>query len=145
MSIFSKILGSGEVAKITDSVGKAIDVLSTSDEEKSSAKANLTNIVLDSLVRVVEAQKEIIVQEMKGNWLQKSWRPLTMLTFVVVVLCKWFGLTNEDIPLELEKELMGLIKLGLGGYVIGRSVEKVADKVTKNVDLPFIKKKNREL
>ena len=30
-----------------------------------------------------------------------------------------------------------------GGYVVGRSVEKVATTVTKNVDMPFLKKKNR--
>jgi hypothetical protein len=80
---------------------------------------------------------------MKGNWLQKSWRPLTMLTMVIILVCKWFGLTNSEIPLELEVELMGLLKIGIGGYIAGRSLEKVAGKVTENIDMPFLKKKNR--
>jgi len=145
MSIFAKIIGSGAVEKITNAVGNVIDKTSTSDEEKLTLKNDLTSIVMNNLVSIIEAQKEVIIQEMKGNWLQKSWRPIMMLTFGVILVCKWFGWTDQNIDISLEKELMGIIKLGLGGYVMGRSVEKIAKEVTKNVDLPFIKKKNREL
>lgn len=64
-----------------------------------------------------------------------------MLTFGVILVCKWFGLTDSNIPNELELELMNIIKIGLGGYVVGRSVEKVSESVTKNIDIPFLKKK----
>jgi len=127
-----------------DSVGGILDNVLTNDEEKSEAKKQLTEVVLKSLNEVAAVQGEVIKTEMKGNWLQKSWRPLMMLAFGVILIFKWFGLTNESIPLELELQLLDIVKLGLGGYVVGRSVEKVASTVTENVDMPFLKKKDRK-
>lgn len=126
-----------------DAVGKILDDVITNDDEKSAAKKELSNVVLTALNKVAEVQGEVVKTEMKGNFLQKSWRPLMMLTFGVILVCKWFGLTNDSIPLELELQLLDIVKLGLGGYVVGRSVEKVATTVTKNIDMPFLKKKDR--
>lgn len=125
-------------------VGNIIDNVFTNDEEKSTAKKQLTEVVLKSLTDIAKVQGDVIKTEMKGNFLQKSWRPLMMLTFGVILVCKWFGLTDASIPLSLELELLGIVKLGLGGYVVGRSVEKVATIVTKNIDMPFLKKKDRK-
>ncbi len=142
MGVFSFLKGNA-VKDVVEGVGGVVDNLFTSDDEKSEAKAKISEIVLDALNRVSDAQAEILKTEMKGNWLQKSWRPLTMLTMVVILVFKWFGWTDANIPLELEVELMGLLKIGIGGYIAGRSVEKVADKVTQNIDIPFLKKKER--
>lgn len=128
-----------------DAVGKIVDNVITNDEEKSSAKKQLTEVVMKGLNDIASVQGEVIQTEMKGNFLQKSWRPLMMLAFGVILICKWFGLTNDSIPLELELQLLDIVKLGLGGYVVGRSVEKVASTVTKNIDMPFLKKKNRNV
>ena len=57
MSIFTKILGSKAVETVTNSIGPIVDNLTTSDDEKSNAKTQLTSVVLNSLVQVVEAQK----------------------------------------------------------------------------------------
>jgi hypothetical protein len=67
-------------------------------------------------------QKVIAAEATSGNWLTSSWRPITMLTFL--------GLTVADslawLPNRLAPEAWQLLQLGLGGYVVGRSVEKVA-------------------
>lgn len=47
-----------------------------------------------------------------------------MLTFVALVVAKWLGFTDGGVTEAVELELMRLIQMGLGGYVIGRSVEK---------------------
>ena len=143
MSILSTIFGKG-AKEITDSVGGIIDKLSTSDDEKLNAKAKLTEIVLTSLNSLYNAQKDVLMKEMSGNWLQKSWRPLTMLTFVTLLVLRWTGLATHDLPIELESQLMEIIKLGLGGYVIGRSAENITKSVTQNIDLPFLRKKDRK-
>lgn len=143
MSILSTIFGKG-AKEITDSVGSIIDNLSTSDNEKLDAKAKLTDIVLKSLNSLYNAQRDVLMKEMSGNWLQKSWRPLTMLTFVVLLVLRWTGLATHDLPVELESQLMDIIKLGLGGYVIGRSAENITKSVTKNIDLTFLKKRDRK-
>ncbi len=143
MGILSNLF-TKEAGDLAGTIGGVVDNLSTSDDEKSAAKAELTNVVLGSLNRLQEAQKEVLVTELKGNWLQRSWRPILMMTFGAILVCKWFGWTDANIDHELEIKLMDIVQLGLGGYVIGRSAEKIAGTVTQNIDMPFLKKKDRK-
>lgn len=142
MSVFNKIFGSQTKEAVT-AVGNVVDTLSVSDSEKSEAKARITSIVQSSLVNVARTQAEVLQAEMKGNVLQKSWRPLVMLTFTLLLVIRWTGLSSHEISIELELQLMELLKFGMGGYIVGRSVEKVADTATRNIDLPFLRKKER--
>jgi len=125
-------------------VGDVVDSFVTTDEEKSSAKERLSSIVLNSLNSVAQAQADVLKTEMQGNWLQRSWRPLVMITFVILLVIRWTGIVNHEIDITLEGRLMDIIEIGLSGYVIGRSVEKVATTVTANIDMPFLKKKDRK-
>ncbi len=136
----------GNTAKeIIGELGKTVSTLVTTDDEKQTQKAKLTEIVMSNLNRLYDAQSSVIKAEMSGNFLQKSWRPIMMLTFGVIIVMKWFGYTDANISESLEMELLSIIKLGLGGYVVGRSVEKIATKVTDNIDMTFLKKKDREI
>jgi hypothetical protein len=76
-------------------------------------------------------QTDIIITEAKGNWLQRSWRPLLMVSFgFIVIYVKFIGpLFGLPIP-ELELEFWELLKIGIGGYVVGRSAEKIANNIT---------------
>ncbi len=143
MGLFDNIFSTG-AKELTDSIGNTIDNLSTSDQEKLNAKAQLTKLVTGKLSELASYQKEVLVTELQGTVLQRSWRPIVMLAFAsIVVYVKFiapaFGLPNT----ELESSFWGLLEIGIGGYVIGRSLEKVTEKVTKNIDLTFIKKKHR--
>ncbi len=144
MSIFTKIV-SAIGGQAGEQISGIVDGLTTSDEEKSTAKAKLSEIVLDSLNRISEAQSEVLKTEMKGNFLQRSWRPITMLCFVVLLVIRWTGISTHAIDLSLEMQLMEIIKIGLGGYVFSRSAEKISETITKNIDIPFLKKKDRNL
>lgn len=76
---------------------------------------------------LLDAQSKIIVAEAQGeSWLQRNWRPVTMLSFVSLIVARWLGFVAPGIDKELELELMRLVQIGLGGYVVGRSVEKTA-------------------
>ena len=107
-----------------------IDDLHTSEEEKAqlrlglaAAQIEFAGRVLDYEARMIEAQSSIIRAEANGrSWIQRSWRPITMLTFLGLVVCDAFGL----LPFRLAGEAWTLLQLGLGGYVMGRSAEKVA-------------------
>ncbi|PWJ44184.1 3TM-type holin [Sediminitomix flava] len=149
MNFLSKIFSS-EAKGIIDSGGKLIDNISTSDEEKSAAKNELSEIVMTGLNNLQKAQSEIIQLEARGNWLQRSWRPILMLAFGFIVIYAYFiepafmNVASEDlISKRLDPKFWDLLQIGLGGYVIGRSAEKVASTLTRNVDMPFIKKKDR--
>jgi len=130
--VFGKLIGS-------------LDGLFTSDDERLQAKTQIMMVqtqvmghVLDYEKSMLEAQSQIILAEAKGeSWLQRMWRPITMLVFVAIVVAKWFGLTDSNIPDNLEMKLMSIIQLGIGGYIVGRSGEKII----KSIDFGKIKAK----
>lgn len=145
MSILAKLFGK-PAAEVTKTIAETIDSLSTSDEEKAAAKEKLTNTVMEHLVTTIQAQASVINTEAQGNWLQRSWRPILMLAFGFIIVYRYFLSQVFLLPaIDLPLDFWDLMNVGIGGYVVGRSVEKVADSVVKNVDISFIKKKNRDL
>ena len=131
--------------KAVDAIGSVVDNVSTSDEEKTQLKNELSSIVLDHTSNIITSQKEVIIAETQSeSWLTRSWRPITMLTFVAMLVLRWTGITPQVMPIELEAQVFDIIQFGLGGYVVGREITKVADKVTKNIDLTFLRKKDRK-
>lgn len=75
-------------------------------------------------VRIVwmMCQRCLIAAEIGGqSWLQRNWRPITMLSFLVLVILDAFGL----LVFRLSDEAWLLLQIGLGGYVVGRSAEKM--------------------
>ena len=135
------------LAKVIGDAVKAgfglVDDLHTSDEEKLVMKHHLLTIQADTLgktldyeAKALEARASIIVEEAKGSWWHPKaiWRPLTMLTFLALVVGYWFGYVPENVSEELVGRLFTLIQIGLGGYIVGRSGEKIAHTiVNKNV------------
>ena len=108
-----------------------LDKLFTSKEEKIKAESIIKEIILQKKLELQQMQTDIILAEAKGNWLQRSWRPILMLSFgfiviYVKVLAPIFGFT---IPI-LEIEFWELLKIGIGGYVVGRSAEKISKNIT---------------
>lgn len=141
--ILNKIFSTG-AKDITDSIGNVLDNVITSDEERLTAKNRLTKIVSEKLVQLASFQKEVLLVELNGSKLQRSWRPIVMLAFTSVVVYSKFIAPAFGLPTaELEPDFWELLKLGLGGYVVGRSLEKITEKVTENVDISLLKKRNR--
>ena len=123
------------IGKIGDLLGGAfglVDDLHTSTEEKLVLKSKLLEIqtgvvseVIQAQSKMAEMQSNIIVAEAKSQHaLTSMWRPITMLTFLVMIVLAQFGLT-DPVP----EPMWPLLKLGLGGYVIGRSFEKTVPAV----------------
>ena len=80
--------------------------------------------LLDEVVKTVAAR--LVAAEAGGqSWLQRNWRPLTMLAFLVLVIADSFGL----LAFRLSAEAWQLLQIGLGGYVVGRSVEKIVPRL----------------
>ena len=123
----------GFISKILEPVTGLVDKLHTSDDERLEAKAVLLQLqtslmsqTLDYEKQIANAQRDIIVAETQANsWLTRSWRPITMLTLVAIVVISQFT------AMEVPPDLWFVIKLGLGGYVGGCSVEKSVASVVK--------------
>jgi len=70
-----------------------------------------------------------VLAEANGNFLQRSWRPLMMLFFAGLIGARWFGYTPPNMSENEILELWGIVKLGLGGYTIGRTAEKITPSI----------------
>jgi hypothetical protein len=120
----------GFLSVLIKPVTELVDSIHTSGEERAALVNELAKIenevgakVLEFESQLLQAKSAIIVAEAQGQGvLQRSWRPITMLTFLMLVVCDSFGL----LTFRLAPEAWFLLQLGLGGYVIGRSAEKVA-------------------
>jgi hypothetical protein len=118
------------IAGIFKPAAELIDELHTSDDERLQAKSHLLDVQAAAMQRVFDYEKEMIkgqhaivtAEASSSNWLAASWRPITMLTFLALVVGDTFGMFATP----LRDEAWVLLKLGLGGYVVGRSGEKIA-------------------
>jgi hypothetical protein len=126
----NKILGwfTGGVVK---EVGNVIDKLFTSEEERLKAKNAVFKVLQEQQLELQKLQTEIVLAEANGNWLQRSWRPILMLAFGFIVIYVKFIAPLFSLPIPpLENEFWNLLQLGIGGYVVGRSAEKIANNIT---------------
>ena len=111
-----------EVVKVFGDIGKQIAKSIFPDPADKLKREQLASQIQSGLL---QSQTDIIKSEAQGeSWIQRNWRPVTMLTFVGLIVAKWLGLTAPGVTEAIEIELLEIIKVGLGGYVIGRSAEK---------------------
>lgn len=117
------------IAGIFKPAAELIDELHTSEEERIIQQRKLLEIqalVLDSSLEyekeMLTARAEIVNSEAKSeHWITATWRPITMLTFLALAVGDSLGW----LPNPLRDEAWMLLQIGLGGYVVGRSAEKV--------------------
>ena len=67
---------SGNVIK---DIGGVLDSLFTNEEERIAAKNKVFTVLKEKELELQKMQTSIILAESKGNFLQRSWRPILML------------------------------------------------------------------
>lgn len=116
----------GAIAALFPIVDSVLDKVVGDKSERDRLKQEVRLEMMNRQSELLDAQKDIIVSEAEGEgWLQRSWRPITMLAFVGCVMGYWFGLTPPTLPETAVVQMFELVKIGLGGYVVGRSTEKI--------------------
>ena len=103
---------------------------------KEEAKKEILQAVESAATAALEAQRAIIEKEATGNFLQRSWRPITMLSFAFIIIYAYFLQPAffpdaVNVRSELPADFWNLLNLGLGGYVVGRSLEKISANIKK--------------
>jgi len=84
--------------------------------------------VFDYESEMLSAKAKVVHAEAQSkHWLTANWRPITMLTFLVLVVGDSLGW----LPNDLRDETFVLLEIGLGGYIVGRSGEKIAQIMKK--------------
>ena len=95
--------------------------------EAAKAEAEMTAQLWQNAHQLNAAAADIIKAEASsGNSLASSWRPITMLVFVGLITARWFGWAAPELSEAEYLKLWSIVEFGLGGYVVGRSVEKIA-------------------
>ena len=96
-------------SSVIGEIGKVIDNLFTSDEERIKAKNEVFKVLKEQQLELQRLQTEIIVAEANGNWLQRSWRPILMLAFGFIVIYVKFIAPLFSLPIPpLENEFWNL-------------------------------------
>jgi hypothetical protein len=94
-------------------------------QEADKKQLEFLAIIQSGKLKELEAASNVIIAESKSeSWITRSWRPITMLTFVALVAAHWLGFTAENITDEIVQSLLDIVKVGLGGYMVSRGVEK---------------------
>ena len=85
--------------------------------EKRELEAELEKLMLTLEDRFVEEQAAVLREETRGNWLQRSWRPVLMLAFAAIILVGAF----VELPILADSSrFWDLLEIGIGGYIIGK-------------------------
>lgn len=107
---------------LVNEVGAIIGNLTVSSTEKKQIEAELLSAICRQEEELSRSRADILRAEASGNWLQRSWRPLIMLAFALIVLLGSFF----ELPVLADtSRFWDLLEIGIGGYIIGRSAENV--------------------
>lgn len=127
MNLIGNILGT-----VAGPVFDVIDQAVTDKDQANQLKAELKRRLIDQQDTRLNAQMKVILAEATGeSWLQRNWRPLLMIVIVAIVannylLAPYLGaMFGVGLQLALPGELWDLMTMGVGGYIAGRSTEKI--------------------
>lgn len=135
-------LASGPFKGVLDTIAGTIDNLNLSGQEKLEAQRKLVELERDFNLKMASldqqwaaTQADVIKTEAQSSsWLTRSWRPLTMLFFVAMIgTVVWTGgyVNGHQLEHDFVMKILEIVQYGLSGYVVGRTIEKVAPSVTQ--------------
>jgi hypothetical protein len=122
----------GAVAPLAKILFSTIEKSVPDKDLQAKLKADLQTQLLQSNTQELQAAAKIIEAEAKAGWFASSWRPLLMYVLIFILVWNYILgpvvkiFTGAVISFELPGDVWGLLQIGLGGYVVGRSAESVA-------------------
>lgn len=132
------------IAPITALVGdvlkRVLPAEKMSESEREQIASKMVSELVTGILTVVQSQASVIIAEATGqSWLQRNWRPLLMLTFtyiiahnyIIVPILRMFTFGAGIPVLAIPPDMWDLLKLGIGGYIAGRSIEKAVEAYKK--------------
>lgn len=122
-------------------ISATIDKFLADQQQRDKFKAELQQGLIAMLGKQAEAQSAIIQAEVRSeHWLTANWRPALMVLFMLFLV--WVGfvlpmadwLFDQPVPYhprwaDLPTGFWDFLGIGMGGYIGGRSLEKIAGQV----------------
>lgn len=79
------------------------------------------------------AMATIVADANSESWLARSWRPITMLVFVGLLVARYFGYVPSNMLPEDITWMNNMIEFGILGYGGSRTLEKVVSSINLSV------------
>ena len=116
---------------ILDFGSTLLDKFFPDKDEAAKAKLHLMELHQNGELSKLQTRAGIITAEAKSeHFLVAAWRPITMLVFVFIIannyiVYPYLSLFIDNAPeLKIPPDMWDLLKIGIGGYTVGRTVEK---------------------
>jgi len=120
------------LGNIVSGVAKNLFPDPAEETKRQQFEQQFTLGIMQQANAIEQAAAEVVKAEAgSSHWLAANWRPITMLTFVGLVVARWLGYAAEGMTEAEYLSIYDLIKIGLGGYVVGRSAEKIVPAVVE--------------
>lgn len=126
---------------LSDVVGR---VLPADKNKAQEIERELSMALMQNTAEIEKAAASVVIAEANSEHkITATWRPILMLTITAIVGWNYLVAplvelavtlaTGNQMPLSipLPEELWTLLTVGVGGYVLGRSGEKIAGKISK--------------
>jgi len=131
----------GIVSKNTTDKDLALKIKAAVKQAAAEINYNEYNDLINTQV------KSVVAEEQGKSWLQRNWRPMLMVLFGIIILNNYIIApyiqalvgAKKAIMLPIPPEMWTLLKLGISGYIVGRSAEKIATTVSKLMNNKSIK------
>jgi len=133
--MIQQLLGAGLGQAVDNVLGRFF----TDKDKAAEAAQELRHAMLEHEQTAQQVARDVVVAEAKSeHWVTSAWRPIVMLMFAVMIgnnfiiapyLDAFFG---TSVMFDMPDQAWGLLSVGLGGYVVGRSGEKIMREYARN-------------
>lgn len=120
------------LAAVFPILDKALERILPDEAKRDELRSQLARELLSSEDELTRAKAEIIKAEAgSAHQLAAIWRPILMLTIIGCIANNYllapylYAITGASVIIDFPPEFWHLMTLGVGGYIGGRSVEKV--------------------
>jgi|TARA_Y100000296_G_scaffold75841_1_gene95896 hypothetical protein len=125
----------GAIGPIAKLIAKTVDKAVPDKDLKEKLKHEINTQLLTSGTDEMKAASKIILAEAQsGSWLTSSWRPALMWICIIVIFNNFILMPfiniifGTSLILSIPDPMWNLLTIGVGGYIAGRSGEKIAQK-----------------
>jgi len=121
----------GIISAVLPIFRKILDLI-PDENKRREVEAAFNSALMENQFALEKAAADIIKTEAQSKWaLAAIWRPLLMLSLVGIIVNNYIlapylqAIFSWSVVLNPPEQLWTLLTIGVGGYVVGRSGEKM--------------------
>lgn len=121
----------GLIAPVITAIGEILKGVIANEGDRQKILGDIESQLVAWQSRTLQAQRDIVLGEINGSWMQRNWRPTLMGVFGAIIANNYIiapyvgALTGSAVYLPIPAEMWTLMTIGIGGYIGGRSGEKI--------------------